>query len=81
MCAIFEMDHGPDLDTLDRYTSASEYNRALQTVMIEIDLDAFLMSITAEQQDDMNPTQQEHEAAEEIHANWTFWTMCTSTSH
>ena len=47
--AIFGMDHGPDLDILDRYTSASENNRSLQIVMIEIGLDAFLMSTTAEQ--------------------------------
>ena len=73
-CApLFWIGNGIDLHTLVDYTSASVCNLALQSVMLEVGLDAYLIGTTADQVADIAQAREEHRMARENNPDGVFW--------
>ncbi|KAK3818421.1 MAG: ribonuclease III domain-containing protein [Benniella sp.] len=73
-CApLFWIKNNIDLNTLSQCTAASVCNLALQTVMLEFGLDAYLIGATDDQLEDIAQAREEHELARENNPTGEFW--------
>ncbi|KAF9345825.1 Endoribonuclease Dicer, partial [Mortierella sp. NVP85] len=73
-CApLFWIEQDIDLKTLGGYTMASVCNAALQAVMLEVGLDAYLIGATADQLGDIAKAREEYEVARENNPDGVFW--------
>ncbi|KAK3818439.1 MAG: ribonuclease III domain-containing protein [Benniella sp.] len=73
-CApLFWIKNNIDLNTLSQCTSASVCNLALQTVMLEFGLDAYLIGATDDQLKDIAQAREEHELARDNNPSGELW--------